>query len=358
MNLYKIGTKILFLVVIFFCIFSISITKASALDTIFQKIDNIIIFIDSNITEQIRREFCIQYFFAVSNGQWKEGEFRVLFGNKVCVGKEKEYLTLVKEEKIGIESTTTPIITEKNIVTKNKLLPQPLVDSESPNDSLILNDGQIIYWTNIERNKNATNLTQLKSSDSLTKIAKGRVDDMFAKTYFEHVSPTGDSASKLAEKNNYKYIIIGENIALGNFGSSREIVQAWMDSEGHRANILNKNYTEIGVYSREGEYKGKKVWISAQIFSKPMSFCVEPNNSNKATIEKNNDALSVVKINLKKVEGELKVASTSDVVKYNEKVSEYNNLAHIFNNLASNIKDSTTLYNKEVQSFNECIKIN
>lgn len=356
MNLYKKSTKTLIGLVIFLCIFSFSITKANALDTISLKIDEFISFINNSITEQIRKDFCIQYFSSISSGEWKSEEFRVRFGNKVCAGKEKEYLTVNKEKKVEINKATSTSITIKKEVVKNDNLPKPLVESENPDDSLVLNDGQIIYWTNIERNKNATNLVQLKSSTELTKIAKERVLDMFEKTYFEHVSPSGDSASKIAERNSYKYIIIGENIALGNFGSSREIVNAWMNSEGHRANILNENYTEIGVYSKEGEYNGRKVWISAQIFSKPMAFCTEPDISKKETIEKTNNTLNIVKTNIKKVEGDLKVISSADIVKYNEKVAEYNNLAHVFNELVKKIKDLTDLYNKEVKIFNECIK--
>ena len=358
MNLYKKSTKILLALAIFFCFFSFTITKANTLDTISIKIDELISYIDKNITEQIRKDFCVQYFSSITSGEWKVEEFRSRFGNKVCSGKEKEYFTLDKEKKVEINKATSTSVTFKKEVVKNDNLPKPLVESVNPDDSLVLNDSQIVYWTNIERSKNATNLVQLKSSTWLTEIAKERILDMFEKTYFEHVSPTGDSASKIAEKNNYKYIIIGENIALGNFGSSREIVQAWMDSEGHRANILNKNYTDIGVYSKEGEYNGRKVWISAQIFSKPMAFCTEPDISKKETIEKTNNTLNTVKTNIKKVEGELKTINSTDIVKYNAKVAEYNNLAHVFNDLVKNMKDLTDLYNKEVQVFNECIKTN
>ena len=358
MNLYKINTKILLSILVPFCFLPVFSAEASTLDTISLKIDDFISFLDKNITEQIRKDFCVQYFSAISTGEWKSDEFRVKFGNKVCAGKEKEYLAVKIENKVAVGSTTTPAVEEKKDVVENNQSPEPLVDNNNLNDSLVLNDGQIVYWTNIERSKNTTKLTQLTSNSELNKIAKERVDDMFEKKYFEHISPTGDSVSTIAEKDNYKYIIIGENIALGNFGSSRELVRAWMNSEGHRANILNKNYTDIGVYSREDVYNGKKVWIAAQVFSKPMSFCIEPDNSKKKTIDKTNITLNTVKTSIKKVEDELKVATTSDAVSYNKKVTEYNSLAHTFNGLVTTIKDTTTSYNKEVQVFNECIKTN
>ncbi len=358
MNLYKTGVRALFISLVFFTMFSVSVTRASTLDSLTEKINYFITYINNNITEQIRKDFCIQYFSAISNGEWKSDEFRVKFGNNVCAGKEDKYLTLTEENKIKTDSTVTPIVEEKKEVVKNSLLSEPLVQNDNQNDNLILNDGQIIYWTNIERSKNATGLVQLKTNDELTKIAKERVKDMFIKNYFEHVSPSGDSVSKIADRNNYKYITIGENIALGNFSGSRELVQAWMNSEGHRENILNKNYTEIGVYSEEGEYSGKKVWISAQIFSRPMSLCVEPDISKKETVEKETNSLNVLKLKISSVESELKKISTSDIKKYNEKAAEYNNLAHTFNGLITDMKNIVTLYNKEVQDFNECIKTN
>ncbi len=357
MNLHTRSIKVLFLVIFFFCLFSIYTAKANSLGLVSEKINEFIKFIDSSITEDLRKDFCIQYFSAVSSGEWKADEFRVKFGNKVCVGKEKEYLVLSLKDKVEINTATTSVVTKKGKVENNDLLLEPLVDNKLEDD-LILIDSQIIYWTNIERSKNTTGLVQLKENKELAKIAKERVEDMFEKTYFEHISPVGDSVSKIAEKNIYKYIIIGENIALGNFGGSREVVKAWMNSEGHKANILNKNYTEIGVYSKEGKYDGRKVWISAQVFAKPLSSCSEPDNLKKENIEKINISLNIVKKDIKNAEDELKKVNISDIKTYNEKVSNYNNLAHIFNGLIADIENITTLYNKEVTNFNKCIKIN
>ncbi len=337
--------------------FVFSFSKADTLDSISEKINDFIYFIDRSITEQIRTDFCIQYFIATSKGEWENGEFRVKFGDRVCKGNEDKYLSIINRNRVTVQNEEVPKIVEKQEIETKKNNTTPLVDGDYEGNS-VLNDNQIIYWTNIERVKNGTNLPQLVVDSKLTEIAKKRVLDMFENEYFEHVSPTGDSVSKIADREVYKYIIIGENIALGNFGGSRDLVQSWMNSEGHRANILNNNYTNIGVYSKEGEYNGRSVWISAQVFSKPMSYCVEPDNTKKEKINDSNFVLENLKKEIKEVELELKIISTGDVEIYNKKVTEYNNLAHAFNELVSNIKKLTALYNIEVQKFNECIEIN
>ena len=90
---------------------------------------------------------------------------------------------------------------------------------------------KVIELTNIERTK--YNLQPLKLSDSLCKSAQEHADDMYTNKY----------------TSSYGYK--GENIALG-YSTPEEVVKGWMSSEGHRANILNKNYTDIGVGYNNG----------------------------------------------------------------------------------------------------------
>src|SRR6185369_15716694 len=116
-------------------------------------------------------------------------------------------------------------------------------------------------------------LPALKENALLDKAAKKKLDDMFAQQYFEHINPQGKGPSDLAKSVGYDYIAIGENLALGNFKNDAELVQAWMDSPGHRANILNKQYTEIGVAVGQGTYEGKKTWLAVQEFGRPTSSC-------------------------------------------------------------------------------------
>ena len=66
-------------------------------------------------------------------------------------------------------------------------------------------------------------------------------------TVFEHTSPSGVDPGKLVQSYGYDYIVAGENLILGNFSSEKEVVQDWMNSPGHRANILNGSYKRTGV---------------------------------------------------------------------------------------------------------------
>ena len=108
---------------------------------------------------------------------------------------------------------------------------------------------KVIELTNIERTK--YNLQPLKLSDSLCKSAQEHADDMYTNNYFSHVSQDGRTMSDRIEKYTSSYGYKGENIALG-YSTPEEVVKGWMSSEGHRNNILNKNYTDIGVGYNNG----------------------------------------------------------------------------------------------------------
>jgi len=102
----------------------------------------------------------------------------------------------------------------------------------------------VIDNTNKQRALNG-DLPVLKENFKLNFSAEKKLQDMFVKQYFEHNSPEGIGVGDLGLQAGYEYIIIGENLALGNFKDDASLVDAWMASPGHRANILNKKYTEI-----------------------------------------------------------------------------------------------------------------
>lgn len=77
---------------------------------------------------------------------------------------------------------------------------------------------------------------------------------MQANNYFSHTSPTYGSPFDMMQQYGISYQSAGENIARGQ-STPEEVVRAWMNSEGHRANILNGNYTHIGVgFEQNGNY--------------------------------------------------------------------------------------------------------
>lgn len=111
---------------------------------------------------------------------------------------------------------------------------------------------QVIDLTNKERQKNG--LPALKADSSLSKVAQAKSNDMNAKHYFSHTSPTYGSPFDMMRDFGVTYRSAGENIAMGQ-PTAQQVVTAWMNSEGHRKNILSPNYTNIGVgYTKTGNY--------------------------------------------------------------------------------------------------------
>lgn len=111
---------------------------------------------------------------------------------------------------------------------------------------------KVVELTNQERAKNG--VPPLKIDSKLSKMARDKSRDMQTSHYFDHTSPTYGSPFDMMKKYGITYNYAGENIAMGQ-RSPEEVVNAWMNSEGHRKNILNSNYNYIGVgYVAEGNY--------------------------------------------------------------------------------------------------------
>mgnify|MGYP001043964963 CR=1 FL=1 len=173
----------------------------------------------------------------------------------------------------------------KEIPATQLLQPGALEGPSRPQQAEILSAQEIIKWTNFHREQNG--LSPLEGNDKLTSAAQLKVDDMFKGQYFAHSSPSGADAGDLAEEVNYQYKTLGENLALGNFLDEKELVQAWLDSPGHRANILNRDFSQIGVATSSNLYQGRRVWLAVQEFGKPLPLCFKPSEELKRQIEEN-----------------------------------------------------------------------
>jgi uncharacterized protein, YkwD family len=112
---------------------------------------------------------------------------------------------------------------------------------------------QVVTLVNQERAK--AGLPALKVTNSTLKlVALDKAKDMYHNNYFDHTSPTYGSPFDMMKKYGITYRAAGENIAKGQ-RSPQEVMNAWMNSSGHRANILNASFTTIGV----AYYNG--VWV-------------------------------------------------------------------------------------------------
>ncbi|KAF3887966.1 MULTISPECIES: CAP domain-containing protein [Nostocales] len=130
---------------------------------------------------------------------------------------------------LSVAPTSSPVATSA---------PQPLSPS---NNSFIQS---ILDLTNAERLK--AGLQPLQLSDKLNNSAQTHVQNMANKDFFNHTDPNGSSVGDRAKASGFQYSAIGENIAAGH-STAQEVFQAWMNSAGHRANILNPVFQFLGV---------------------------------------------------------------------------------------------------------------
>lgn len=123
---------------------------------------------------------------------------------------------------------------------------QPSTDGKSMNQI----EREVIDLTNKERAKNG--LSKLKANTKLAEVAQAKSDDMLENGYFSHNSPNYGSPFQMMQEFGVSYQSAAENIAAGQ-QSAEKVVQDWMNSPGHRRNIMNGELTHIGIgYSTGG----------------------------------------------------------------------------------------------------------
>ncbi|HEX3095601.1 MAG TPA: CAP domain-containing protein [Patescibacteria group bacterium] len=235
-------------------------------------------------------------------------------------------------------------------------LPAPLRGLIDPSANSHLTDVGVVTATNDQRQQNGRSI--LHSNAKLKAAAEAKIDDMFAKQYFEHKSPSGKSPADLVREQDYEYIVVGENLALGNFKDDVALVDAWMNSPGHRANILNPKYQEIGVAVRKGQFEGKEVWLAVQEFGAPLSTCPSPSDALKNTIDANRTSIASMQSELQKQKAELDANRYSSRDEYNKAVERYNALANQLNTFSEQTKSLVSEFNAAAADFNKCLESN
>jgi len=236
-------------------------------------------------------------------------------------------------------------------VQKKVSLPAPLRTGGAENQ-VVLVKSKIIEETNVQRQNSGSPV--LKENVKLTAAAVAKADDMFLNQYFEHESPAGIDPGELVNSYGYNYILAGENLILGNFDSEKEVVENWMQSIGHRENILNTKFTEIGVAIIKGNYNGESVWIGVQEFGLPLSSCSQPDKSLKNQIDSDKTQLEWLSSQLDERKEQIKNTDPKSSA-YNQMVSDYNQLVKDYNSLAQQLKLKILQYNTQVNIFNACV---
>jgi len=200
-------------------------------------------------------------------------------------------------------------------------------------------------------------LPPLRVNSRLSASAQVKLNDMFARQYFEHEAPTGEGPSTLIKAQGYEYLLVAENLALGNYENDIVLVQAWMDSPGHRANIMNGAFGEIGVAVGKGTFEGQTVWMAVQHFGRPVSSCPAPDAQLKAAIDSRQRELDRMLSEIDSRQRELEVLEAQNDPSYYGKAGDYNTLVEQYNALREDVRAQLVIYNEGVAVFNACATI-
>lgn len=133
--------------------------------------------------------------------------------------------------------------------------------------------------------------TVLAVSPLLTQAAQMKAQDMAEKSYFAHTSPEGLTPWHWFGEVKYAFSYAGENLAI-DFRESQDVENAWLASPTHRANIMNTNFTEIGIATAEGMYQGHPTTFVVQMFGKPKKAKLTPVKEIEPKVQTTNPTLA------------------------------------------------------------------
>ncbi|MDO8655310.1 MAG: CAP domain-containing protein [bacterium] len=233
------------------------------------------------------------------------------------------------------------------------VLPAPLRGSVEQKTVTLSRLG-VFFWTNEQRKDNG-GLTALRSSLVLDAAATAKLSDMFEHQYFAHVSPAGLGVGDWVGDQHYEFITIGENLALGNYKDDQALVQAWMDSPGHRANILNTKYQEIGIAAGKGMFEGRQTWLAVQIFGLPLAACPVVDGALYAKIQEQKTELEADAAALDAQYEELRKPTSRKDPEYPQKAQDYNAAAEAYNKAVAEVKTMVEQYNAQIKEQQACL---
>ncbi len=261
----------------------------------------------------------------------------------------------------------------------------PPVERSPVRPTVHLTTEGVIIQTNKARLENG-GAAPVTENPLLNAVAAERVNDMFKHQYFAHVSPTGESVTDAAQRVGYRYSRLGENIAEGYFATDEKLVQGWMQSPGHRKNLLSGEYSEIGVAIKKGVMKGDEVWLAVQVFGRkapPVTEaaaapeaprerqiwdpCIRPDesvlrniNALKAEVGEMRTALDDGRAQIESLRPLVEKRGEGDrsalLAEYNAKVQNYNQLLQEAKGKEAQLRDLAARYNADVDRYNACIK--
>lgn len=184
--------------------------------------------------------------------------FAILISSVLITSAAAESYTVVKGDslwkiavkyQIGLDEI---ISANPQIKNPNLIYPGQIITIPDQDEFVLEYEKEVVRLVNKERNLRGLN--SLTMDWELSRVARYKSQDMHDKGYFSHNSPTYGSPFDMMSSFGIPYRSAGENIAKGQ-ATPQAVVNAWMNSSGHRANILNSSYKKIGVgYFADGNY--------------------------------------------------------------------------------------------------------
>ena len=148
--------------------------------------------------------------------------------------------------------TSEIIAANPQVANPNLIYPGQILNIPQISDTVLQYEAEVIRLVNQIRAENG--LSALSVNWELSRVARYKSEDMSSARYFSHTSPTYGTPFQMMRSFGLSYRTAGENIAYGQ-RTPAAVMDAWMNSSGHRANILNASYTQIGVgYCASGSY--------------------------------------------------------------------------------------------------------
>lgn len=167
--------------------------------------------------------------------------------HKVSPGDTMWKLAVQYQVGTGEIIAANPQVENPNLIYPGQVLNIPQVSQ-----AVRAYEQEVVRLVNAQRAQNGLN--PLAENWELSRVARYKSADMAGKRYFSHESPTYGSPYQMMRSFGISFRSAGENIAYGQ-RTPAAVVAAWMNSSGHRANILNSSYTHIGVgYHEAGNY--------------------------------------------------------------------------------------------------------
>jgi hypothetical protein len=143
---------------------------------------------------------------------------------------------------------------------------------------------ELLVLTNQQRQANG--LQPLQMDGELSSAADSKASNMITENYWAHESPTGTTPWYFIKNSGYNYVYAGENLARG-FTNTSDVINAWMASPSHRANVLSPNYRDIGFAIKTGTLGGEETVLVVEMFGSRTLAQVAPDTNKELAVAAN-----------------------------------------------------------------------